>query len=189
MRNIDIATEVFVFQWGFFGASLEAIREKTIALGIAKKQVVSRKNIDEMQGLFHQLAQFYDLHRFEKRKDTSEAQLASGEIFEYFEKSKEYDMEKSIATEVKMFLWNNAQPSLEELQNIIVNLNIAKERVVIKKSREKIGNLLYQLSLFSDYIPVLERNVSAEEKKEVQKLMRRVEKKGPLREVKGIFLY
>lgn len=189
MRNIDIATEVFVFQWGCFGASLEVMRDKTIALGIAEKQVVFRRNLEEMQDLFHQLAQFCDLHRFEKRKDTLEAQLASEEILEHFEKKRKYDMEKSIANEVKMFLWNNAQPSLEELQNIILNLNIAKYRVVIKKSREKMESLLYQLSLFSEYIPVLERNVSAEEKKEVQKLMRRVEKKRPLREVKGIFLY
>lgn len=187
MRNIDIATEVFIFQWGCFGASLEVIRDKAIALGIAEKQVVFKKNQEEMQNLFHQLAGFCDLHRFGKRQGTEDSQVASTEVPECLKKKDV--MDKSIATEAKIFVLNNVHPSLEELRNKIISLNIAKERVVIKKGREKMENLLYQLSLFSENTPIIGGNVSTEEKKEIQKLMDRVKRKGPLKEVKRASVY
>ncbi|PEK30518.1 hypothetical protein [Bacillus toyonensis] len=182
MRHKDIAQEVFVFQWGCFGASLEVIRNKIVQLGIAEKEVVLKKDLQEMQFLFHLLAGFYDINRLRVKKGTSEGQVESTEVSKYLNKTKEDYTGMSIATEAKIFVRNNFPASIEELRSKIVDLNIASEQVVSKKSREAMGILLYQLCLFSDYKTSVRRNkISAKEKKRVKRLMERVKKKGVIK--------
>lgn len=185
MRNIDIATEVFVFQWGCFGASLEDIRNKIIDLGIAEKQVVLKKNQEDMEDLFYQLAKFYDLHRLRVRGGTSEGQVGSTEVSKCLNKTKEDHIGMSIGTKAMIFMQHNDQRSLEELRDTIVSLDIAREHVVVKKNREDMVNLLYRLSTFGDYTKIRKRNISAKEKKRVKKLMERVKKEGPIK-LKGV---
>lgn len=186
MRNIDIATEVFIFQWGCFGASLEDIRNKIVDLGIAEKEVVLKKDLEEMQYLFHQLAGFYDLNRLQIKEGTSEDQIESTEVSKYLNKTKKDYTGMSIATEAKIFMWNNFSPSMEELRTKIVDFNITNEQVVNRKSRVAMENLLYQLCLFSDYRPSVGRNnISAKEIKRAKKILERIKKKGPIK-LKGV---
>lgn len=179
MRNIDIATEVFIFQWSCFGTSLKDIRNKIIDLGIAEEQIVFKKNQEDMEYLLYQLARFYDLNRLRVKEGTSEGQVGTAEVSEYLNKTKKDVMENSIATEALIFMWrDDVQPSLYELRDTIVSLGIATERVVTRKSREDMENLLYQLSTFGDYTKIKRINVSEEEIKEAKKILKRV-KKGP----------
>lgn len=179
---IDIASYVLWLKWDFeypFG-----IRNNIVQLGITEEQVVREKNQEEMEDLFDQLVKFYDVERFRRRKCTSEGQLVVEYLSEYLESYKNYT-ETNIATKALIFIWNNADPSLEELRNTIVGLGIGTERVVIRKNREDMENLLYQLSTFGDYTKIMGRTINDEEKKRVQKLMQRVKRKGSLKEVKG----
>ncbi|QWG31469.1 hypothetical protein EXW58_29255 (plasmid) [Bacillus mycoides] len=181
MKDIDIATEVFIFQWGCSEASLEDIRNKIVDLGIAEKEVVLRKDLEEMQYLFHLFAGFYDINRLRVKKGTSEGQVESKEDYTGSDTPG-----MSIATEAKILIWNNFKPPMEELRNKIVDLNIANEQVVLKKSRVEMEDLLYTLCLFSDHKPSVGRNnISAKEIKREKKLLERIKKKGPIK-LKGV---
>ncbi|MED0981377.1 hypothetical protein P4T48_18060 [Bacillus paramycoides] len=171
----DLGTEALIFQWGNifqrgnYKSSLKEIRDKFVELNIAEEQVVLKKNQEEMEDLFFQLAQFGDL----SREGISEGQVGSAEVSKC--------LKTSIATELKVFMLNNVQPSLEELRDKFISLNIARPHVVMKKSRGAMENLLCHLYSFSDYTQIVKSNVSEEEKKRVQKLMERVKKKGPIK--------
>ncbi|WP_226641185.1 hypothetical protein [Bacillus tropicus] len=146
----DIGTEALIFQWGNYRSSLKEVRDKLVELNIAEEQVILKKNHEEMEVLLYQLAQFGDL----SREGISEGQVGATKV----------SLKTSIATDLMIFVWNNDLPSLEELRDKFVSLNIARQHVVMNKNREALENLLCHLCTFSGP-QIVEKEVGDEEKK------------------------